>query len=291
MALNSSRSSFRSFQYYKKIGLRKFLTFFLIVLSLILYIYSQRNPAFLDIVRAKAADIATPVVRVFTVPVNYASDLMETTKSIVLIKAENERLKAENESLIYYRNKVQRLQTENASFRALLNFVPPRKGKSIGAKVIGTPSNVFVKSVLIDVGKKNGIKNGAAVISQHALAGQVVQVGQHSARVLLVTDINSRVPVLLEGTRDRALLRGDNSKEPYLVYLSPKARPEVGQLVVTSGHGGRFAQGLVVGAVSRIVDDKVYIKSQVAWGKMDDVRVFDFGLGNLLALDDGEKKK
>ena len=289
---SSHSSSFRSFKHYKKTSLRKLLTIFFIIVSVILYLYSQRNPASLDVIRTNVADFTTPIVRLFTAPVDYAADFMETTKNIVLLKEENERLKAENDSLVYYRNKVERLQTENFSFRSLLNFVPPKKGQSIGAKVIATPSNVFVKSVLINVGERNGVKKGAAVISDHVFAGQVVQVGRHSSRVLLVTDINTRIPVILEGTRDRAILKGDNSKELYLLYPSPKAQPKIGQLVVTSGHGGRFVRGLVIGSVSRIVDEKIYIKSNVEWDKMDDVLVFDFGLKNLLSLDlDADKIK
>jgi rod shape-determining protein MreC len=114
------------------------------------------------------------------------------------------------------------------------------------------------------------------------LAGRIAEVGRRSARVLLLTDINSRVPVLVERTRDRAILAGDNSNHPQLLYLKPRAELRVGDRVVTSGDGGVFPAGLPVGVVDSIEDGVVGIAPFVDWDRMEYLRIVDYALGGIL---------
>ena len=82
------------------------------------------------------------------------------------------------------------------------------------------------------------------------LVGRVAELGDHAARILLLTDLNSRVPVVIEETRERAILSGDNTERPALAYLPPDARVSSGQRVVTSGSGGVLPAGLPIGTVT-----------------------------------------
>ena len=93
-----------------------------------------------------------------------------------------------------------------------------------------------------------------AAVNERGLVGRVIEVGRRSARVLLLTDFNSRVPVMVEPSRDQAILAGDNSREPGLIFLPLNPRMAVGQRVVTSGRGGVLPPGLAVGMVSAIGD-------------------------------------
>jgi rod shape-determining protein MreC len=110
--------------------------------------------------------------------------------------------------------------------------------------------------VLINAGTAQGISKGQAAVTGKGLAGQVVQIGYRSARVLLITDINSRVPILVEGSRKRAILAGDNGILPRLTFLPVNASVAPGDRVVTSGHGGVFPPGLPVGRIT-VADDGV----------------------------------
>ena len=108
------------------------------------------------------------------------------------------------------------------------------------------------------------------------LAGRAAAVGLRSARVLLITDINSRVPVVVEASRHRAILTGDNSGLPRLAFLPANAAVRSGDMVVTSGHGGVFPPGLPVGRISRSDDGVVRVQPFVKFERLEFVRVVDF---------------
>jgi rod shape-determining protein MreC len=114
------------------------------------------------------------------------------------------------------------------------------------------------------------------------LVGRVAEVGARAARVLLLTDLNSHIPVELEDTHDRAVLDGDNSEEPRLVYLPTKAEVRVGQRIVTGGAGGVFPPGLPVGVVSSVVGDIIRVEPYAELARLELVRIVDFGLSGVL---------
>jgi rod shape-determining protein MreC len=102
--------------------------------------------------------------------------------------------------------------------------------------------------------------------------------------VLLLTDLNSHVPVMIEGSRDRAIVDGDNSDLPRLVFLSSGARPQLGDRIVTSGHGGVFPPGLPVGVVVQNGEQGVRVKPYVDFHRLDYLRVVDYGTGGTLPM-------
>jgi rod shape-determining protein MreC len=160
--------------------------------------------------------------------------------------------------------------------------VPDPKSTYVSARVIGDQVGAFVREVLIAAGARDGLLKGQAAMTGDGLAGRIAEVGQRSARVLLLTDINSRLPVLLERTRDRAILAGDNSNRPQLLYLKPRTELRVGDRVVTSGDGGVFPAGLPVGVVESIEDGVVSVAPFVDWDRMEYLRVVDYQLGGIL---------
>ena len=99
--------------------------------------------------------------------------------------------------------------------------------------------------------------------------------GNHTARILLLTDLNSRIPVVLEESRDRTILRGDNSPHPYLAFLATDARVKPGDRIVTSGEGGMFPPALDVGIVSSVDKDQATVQPFVVWERLDFVTVLD----------------
>jgi rod shape-determining protein MreC len=148
--------------------------------------------------------------------------------------------------------------------------------------VVGDPGGAFVRTVLINAGERNGVEKGQAAITGDGLAGRVAEVGQRSARVLLLTDINSRVPVVVGRARDRAVLAGDNSNAPELLYLGPTAKVQAGDYVTTSGHGGVFPPGLPIGVVSAVSEKGVRVKPFVDWAHMEVLRIVDYEMTGIL---------
>ena len=110
----------------------------------------------------------------------------------------------------------------------------------------------FVHTVLINVGAEQGVAKGMAAVNERGLIGRVIEVGRRSARVMLLTDFNSRIPVMVEPSRDQAILAGNNSRQPDLIFLPLNPRLSLGDAVVTSGRGGVLPPGLAVGIVRSI---------------------------------------
>jgi rod shape-determining protein MreC len=113
------------------------------------------------------------------------------------------------------------------------------------------------------------------------LVGRIAEVGDRASRVLLLTDLNSRIPVTLQGSHERAILAGDNSPRPLLAYLAPNAKPEVGERVVTSGDGGVFPPGIPVGVIVS-VGGQVRVATSSDLSVIDYVKIVDFGLSGML---------
>jgi rod shape-determining protein MreC len=148
---------------------------------------------------------------------------------------------------------------------------------------VGDAGSAFVRSMLLNAGARDGVRNGQAVMTADGLAGRITEVGDSSARVLLITDINSRIPVMVERTRDHAMLSGDNSRQPQLNFLPPGVQVQLGDRIVTSGHGGTYPAGLPVGVVASIGDRGVIrVEPLVDWSRMEFVRVVDFGISGVL---------
>jgi rod shape-determining protein MreC len=133
-----------------------------------------------------------------------------------------------------------------------------------------------VRTVLVNVGARDGIKKGQAAIGEGGYVGRVAEVGQRAARVLLVTDLNSRLPVMLQEGGHRAVLAGDNSDLPRMEYLSGAAKPAVGQRVVTSGDGGLFPAGIPVGEVAAVGDGGVRVRPFVDLSRLEFLRIMQF---------------
>jgi rod shape-determining protein MreC len=146
--------------------------------------------------------------------------------------------------------------------------------------------------MLLNAGSRDGIRKGQAVIAGEYLVGRIAEVGDRSARVLLLTDINSHIPVVVEGTRAKAILAGDNSDRARLNYLAPNSAAAPGTRVVTSGHGGAFPPGLPVGVITTLQDGVVRVEPFVHRYALDYVTVVDFGLPGVLPSDqtDGHER-
>jgi rod shape-determining protein MreC len=164
----------------------------------------------------------------------------------------------------------------HAALRDLNRMVPDPALNYVTARVVGDPGGTFVRTVLINAGARDGIAKGQAAVTGDGLAGRIAEVGQRSARVLLLTDINSRVPVLVGDARDRAVLAGDNSNTPGLLYLGPTAKVQVGDRVTTSGHGGVFPPGLPIGVVAGVSDKGIRVSPFVDWAHLEILRIVDY---------------
>jgi len=228
--------------------------------------------------RVLVLDYAAPVLGVISRPVAAVNALFAEIGTLMTIYADNERLTLENKRLHAWQAEARQLAQENAAFRGLLRAQPEPGMTFVSARVVGDSGGPFVRTLMLNAGGEDGVRKGEAVVNGDGLVGRVVEAGNRSSRVLLLTDLNSRVPVVLEQSRLRAVLEGDNTDVLRLSFLTDLDEIEIGDRVMTSGHGGIFPAGIPVGAVAAIEGDNVWVAPLVAFGKLEFVRVlrFDF---------------
>jgi len=247
-----------------------------------LMLIGRTNTFIVEETRTAVTDMVTPILDVVSQPVDTFSGVLDQAEAFTRLSAENQALREQNARLLQWQAVAHRLEAENAALRNLNNMVPDPAMRYITTRVVGDPGGAFVRTVLINAGERNGVEKGQAAITGEGLAGRVAEVGQRSARILLLTDINSRVPVIVGTARDRAVMAGDNSNAPELLYLGPTAKVKVGDRVTTSGHGGVFPPGLPIGVVSGVGEKGIRVKPFVDWAHMEVLRIVDYEMTGIL---------
>jgi rod shape-determining protein MreC len=130
-----------------------------------------------------------------------------------------------------------------------LNAVPDPALSSVLAHVIGRARRPFLETMILDAGKADGIKPGQAVVDARGMIGRIFLAGEHTSWVILLSDLNSRIPVVIEPGHAQAILTGDNAKAPALDTLAQGAVVHEGDQVISSGDGGILPPGLPIGTV------------------------------------------
>lgn len=189
---------------------------------------------------------------------------------------ENRRLRAEISALKAVEDENAALQNINRRYEALLNIRTEPPVRMVTARAVAELRGPFANSRLIDTGTAKGVEIGNPVINEHGLIGRVVGATGGISRVLLVTDISSRTPVLVDRTDARAILSGDGSDNPKLEYLRGKDAVREGDRILTSGDGGMLPRGLPVGVAARGLDGSWRVKLFSSEGSIDYVRVLLF---------------
>ncbi len=267
-----------------KVLAQRFTFLGLVALSVALMILGKAETPIVEQVRTLVTDAFVPVLDALSRPIATVADLSDKMYNVMNVYAENERLREENDRLLRWENVARQLESDNKSLRDMLRLAPDAPVSYVTARVVSDAAGMFVRSVLVTAGARDGVAKGQAAITGEGLVGRVGDVGERSSRILLLTDLNSEVPVQIENGQARAILAGDNSDQPKLLYLTPDAHPQVGDRVVTSGHGGVFPPGLPVGIVSSVTNNIVRVKPFVEFHRLDYVRLVDYGLAGTLTV-------
>jgi rod shape-determining protein MreC len=250
----------------------------LIGLSVLLLVLGKADMKLASFLVERFSDAAVTVLRPLGEPIAAVRQGVDRVGELLAVHEENERLREENQRLLAWQAEAGRLAVQNRALRQMLQIpIPERSSAWTTARVVADSAGVFVRTVLIDAGAERGLTVGMPALAPHGLAGRVIDVGCCSARVLLITDFNSRVPVVIERSGDQALLVGDNSPEPGLRFLPLNPDFKVGDRVLTSGRGGLMPPGLMVGRIAALdAGGKVAVQPQVDWSRLDHLSLLRF---------------
>lgn len=258
----------------------------LVMLSGAIIVLGKADQLLFDSLRTNVSDTVAPALDALARPLNALGNVVDRAKMAVATYQENVRLEAENEKLLHWQQTALNLDAENKELRSLLRAVPKTALSYVTARVIANSGGAFVRMILINAGSEDHVARGQAAITGEGLVGRLTEVGDRASRVLLITDLNSRIPVTIEGSVEGAhtpaVLAGDNSERPRLMYLPSNDSVKLGDRVVTSGEGGVFPPGLPVGIVSAIDAAGPRVEPYVELSQLSYVLVADYGLARSL---------
>lgn len=250
----------------------------LILLAAAIVLLGKADQTMFDSLRARLTDDAAPVLEILSRPLGAAATAVERVRGVVTMYQDNLRLTEENGRLLQWQQVALKLSADNRDMRGLLKVVPENAVSYATARVIANSGGGYVRTVMVNAGSENGVARGQAAIAGEGLIGRLTEVGSRASRVLLVTDLNSRVPVVVQRSRANAVLAGDNSERPRLVYASEPDAIKLGDRVVTSGEGGVFPPGLAVGVVAAIDQGGARVEPFVDLSQLGYVLLVDYGL-------------
>lgn len=263
---------------------QRFMYLGLIALSFCLMLIAKIDAVVIDHLRAEVTDLAAPILSGLSRPIGTVSNGIENIRALMYIREENARLTEENANLKHWVYAARKLHTENKALQNLLHSVGEPKPRFVTARVIAGTMGSFSNTFVINAGSQDGIKKGQVVLSDQGFVGRIISVAKYSARILLASDINSRVPIVLESTRTRALMVGANTGHPKLIHMPSSSKFTTSERVVTSGHGGVFPPGLPVGIIGAVNDQVIEVRLFADYNKIEFVRIADFGLRGLIDI-------
>lgn len=220
--------------------------------------------------------VLAPAAGVLSTPGRWIGDGVDTVRGYFFAVSENRRLRAELEEARQWRDVAIALRDTNERYQAILGLKTDPPIPMATARVVAEARGPFANTRLANAGRERGIRDGNPVMSENGLVGRVIGVSNGASRILLLTDIASRVPVMVDRTNARAILTGDGGPNPKLAYLRGAAPVREGDRILTSGDGGLMPRGLPVGVASRGLDGewRVVLASDAA--PIDFVRILLF---------------
>ncbi len=259
----------------------KISTAFLIILSLFLLLFGQKNIKAVDQFRVSVEGFFVPILEVTAFPIRSVDAAFEWAGRLVSAFNENEHLREENIRLRKSMIVASQVVIDNERLKKLLNI---REGKVTiiaSSRIVADTGSPFFKSTLINSGTEDGLKKDQAVANEYGVIGRTINVGASSARVLFVTDINSRVPVKFSKNGVNMILAGDNSSYPLLNFLPDKSDVKVGDVILTSGQGKLFPPDLLIGHVIKIMDGRVKVKLAANLYRLNYVSILNYEIADL----------
>jgi len=252
---------------------------FFFICCIILISVSSRHPDATEGAGSVTIAFVSPFQEAVTVSINFVRDIWKYYFSLASTAKENKNLKKSLAQAAEKNNQCIEIELSNQRLRKFLSFQITETIKTVSAEVIGKDPSPWFKTAIIDKGKADGIQKGFPIVVPEGIAGQVMAVSAHYAKVLLIIDRNSAVDALVQRSRARGIIRGRSAESCSLHYVLRKNDVRVGDEVVSSGIDGVYPKGLRIGYVSSVIRrnsgmfQAVDIKPSVDFEKLEEVLV------------------
>ncbi|MEO0750531.1 MAG: rod shape-determining protein MreC [Pseudomonadota bacterium] len=253
--------------------LRKLLLAVLVLCLLAVFLVWRIDSPRVERFRAQVIDRVVPNFDWAMAPVTGAVNILRDFQSYQRIYQQNQELRRELQQMKSWREAALQLEQENARLLDLNNVQLDPRLTFVTGVVLADSGSPFRQSVLINVGARDGIVDGWAAMDGLGLVGRISGVGENSARVVLLTDSSSRIPVTVQPSGHQALVAGENSAAPLLSFLEDDDGVRPGDRVLTSGDGGVFPAGLLVGQVTQDAGGRLRVRLSADYERLEFLRV------------------
>ena len=225
-----------------------------------------------------ANEIVSAATDVLVSPASLLAEGYGYLRSLRKIDAENRRLREENRRLIMENARNRATDIENRLLAQMLNYAVLPGASFVTAKVVAEEGSAFAHAVTVYTAGSRNVRKGLAVIGSRGIVGRVEKCGPNYARIFLVNDINSKIPVMTEKSRVRGVLAGDNTPLPKMIFIPLEADVKEGDKIVTSGLGGVVPPGLPVGVVIKADKDGAVVRPYDRLNRLEYVQIVDYHL-------------
>ena len=253
--------------------LRRVLVGLLVLLMLGLFFLWRIDSPRVERFRSALVNRFVPSFEWATAPVTWAAGVVDNYQSYARLYEQNQQLREELRQMVAWKEAALQLRQTNARLLDLNQVRLDPMLTHVTGVVLADSGSPFRQSVLLNVGARDGIRDGWATMDGIGLVGRISGVGQKTSRVILLTDSNSRVPVTVQPSGQKSILTGDNSDLPPLEFLEDLDEVRPGDRVVSSGDGGMFPAGLLVGQVVLGTDKRLRVALAADYQRLEFLRV------------------
>lgn len=255
------------------------LFIFLCLFSIFILVISLSNSFFAQRARLFIMEMIHPIARLSHKPTEGLKDARTKVEDWIFAYESLQDLKKQVQFLkdreAYYAS----LKTQNEQLRKILHVAQSNHHQFKTVPVIAYPGKPFVRGILLGAGQNQGIEAQKALVTTEGLVGRTVESSTSLTRGILITDLNSRIPVIIKPSNQHAILVGDNTNKPVLKYLPYNTSIKAGETVETSGRGGVFPAGVPVGIVESVSGSDATVKPHVALNSLSFVQILSYELG------------
>lgn len=228
-----------------------------------------------ELIRTKIIGFVAPLTTPLNYPIRVIGDLVRYFEIYSSLLEENKELKRDLQNMTGWKEKALQLEQKNAQLRALNNVKLSKDLIWVTGELLADSGSPFYQSGVINIGTKDGIKNGSAAVDGLGLVGRIAGVGQNVSRVLFLTDISSAIPIKIKRVNQKGLLIGDNSQWPLLEFIEEKALINIGDRVFTSGDGNVFPSDILIGDIFIDNKKKLRVKPVANFESLEFLRILN----------------
>ncbi|WP_420860486.1 rod shape-determining protein MreC [Algirhabdus cladophorae] len=253
--------------------IRRLLVGVLVVVLLGIFLIWRIDSPRVERFRANLIDRVVPSFSWASAPVTGLTNIVRDFQSYQRIYDQNQELRRELQQMKAWKEAALQLEQENARLLDLNKVRLDPQFTFVTGVVLADSGSPFRQSLLLNVGRRDGILDGWATMDGIGLVGRISGLGENTARVLLLTDTASRIPITIQPSGQKAILSGDNTAAPPVEFLDNPDAVRPGDSVITSGDGGVFPAGLLVGHIAQGPDRRLRVRLSADYQRLEFLRV------------------